>query len=177
MAKRTKVEVKGLKPLLKRLKKLPSRVQRKVLRSATTKAMTPTVKKARQLAPVGAGIDPDGQERPPLKKTITKTRAKLNKKTGTVYVVAGPEKDKAKHSHLVHDGTAPHEITIRAPLVLQGTLLREGTVIQHPGARPQPFLADAVEATRSKSEAILQKAIREGFEKEARKLAAKGGRK
>lgn len=175
MARNVTVKIKGLKPLLKALKQLPDKLQRKVLRPAVTKASTPVVKTAKRLAPVGAGLTPDGRERPNLKKTITKTRAKVAKKTGTVYVVVGPERNKAPHSHLVHDGTAPHDITLSKPLVLQNTVLPAGTVIHHPGAKAQPFLADAVEATRSQCQQILQRSIAAGIEKEAAKLA--GGAK
>lgn len=177
MASKAHVKLTGMKELQKALKQLPDRIQRRVLRNAVSKAATPTVKKARQLAPVGAGLNPDGTERPNLKKTITKTRAKLSKDGNAVYVVSGPERKKAPHAHLVHDGTKPHEIVLTKPLVLQNTVLPAGFVIQHPGAKPQPFLADAVEQTRSQAESILQKAIAAGIEKEAAKLAAKGGRK
>jgi HK97 gp10 family phage protein len=175
MARLATVKVKGLKPLLKRLKALPPRVQRKVLRPAVTKAATPVVKAARQNAPAGTGLTPDGRERLPLKKAITKTRAKLGKKTGTVYVVVGPKKHAAPHSHLVHDGTAPHDITLSVPLVLQNTVLPAGFTIHHPGAAPDPFLANAIDATAGQAQQVLRREVGKGIEKEARKLAKQGG--
>lgn len=166
------MRVEGIRPLMKRLKMLPARVQRKVLRPAVTKAATPVLKDAKKRTPLGTGIDPDGNERPNLKKTLKKTRAKLSKKGGGVYVVIGPEAGKAPHSHLVHDGTDPHTITLTQPLVLQNTVLPAGFTIQHPGAQPQPFLADAVEAQARTSQAILKREIGKGIEKEAAKLRA-----
>lgn len=174
MAQAATFRVTGLKPLLKRLKLLPDRIQRRVLRSAVTKAATPVLKDARRRAPVGAGISPDGSERTPLKKSLIKTRAKLRKKDGGVHVAIGPERKKAPHDRLVHDGTQPHTITLSQPLVLQNVVLPAGTEIQHPGAKSQPFLAEAVEAQRGKAQQILEKSIAAGIEKEVAKL---GGRK
>lgn len=158
----TSVRVEGMKPLLRRLKALPDRVQRKVLRPAVTKAATPVVKAARRLAPTGTGAD----GRKPLKKAITKTRARLHKPSGTVYVVAGASRE-APHAHLVHEGTAPHGIVLGAPLSLGTVVLPAGFVIHHPGAKPNRFLDAAVAATRAQSQAILRKEIGNGIEKQA----------
>ena len=166
-------KVEGIKPLLKRLRQFPDRTQRRVLRPAVTKASTPIVKKARKLAPVGEGLRPGGQPRKHLAKTITKTRAKLSRRTGTVLVVIGPEKGQAPHSHLVHDGTAPHKIVLTKPLQLGRVVLPPGFTIQHPGAKANPFLANAAAATKSQSEAILRREIGRGIEKQARILAQK----
>lgn len=163
--------VTGIKPLLKRLRQLPDRAQRRVLRPAVTKASTPIVKAARRLAPKGTGLTPSGRDRPHLGKTITKTRAKLYHKTGTVMVVIGPEKGQAPHSHLVHDGTQPHAIVLTKPLSLGRVTLPAGFVIRHPGAKAQPFLADAVDATRAQSQAILRRSIVAGIEKQTALLA------
>lgn len=171
MARTQSVRIDGIKPLLKRLQQFPDRVQRRVLRPAVTKASTPIVKKAKRLAPVGEGLTPDGRERPHLAKTITKTRAKLSKKTGSVVVVVGPEKNKAPHSHLVHDGTQPHDIVLTKPLQLGSVTLPAGFVIRHPGAKPNPFLHNAIEATRNQSSQILQSTIGKGIEKQAAILA------
>jgi len=163
--------VSGIKPLLKRLKQLPDRAQRRVLRPAVTKAATPIVKAARRLAPKGTGQTPDGRDRPHLGKSITKTRAKLYRKTGTVLVVIGPEKNKAPHDRLVHDGTKPHSIVLTQPLQLGRVTLPAGFVIRHPGAKAQPFLEQAVDATQSQSQMILQRAIAQGIEKQTALLA------
>jgi HK97 gp10 family phage protein len=136
-----------------------------------TKAATPVVKAARRLAPVGEGLTPSGGERKHLSKAITKTRAKVYKRTGTVMVVLGPEKGEAPHSHLVHDGTQPHEIVLRHPLQLGRVTLPAGFVIRHPGARSQPFLSDAVETNRNKSRSILKRSIASGIEKQTALLA------
>lgn len=159
-------EIAGLKPLLKRLKVLPERSQRRVLRPAITKAATPIVKAARRLAPKGTGLTHSGRERRHLGKTITKTRAKLYRRTGTVMAIIGPAKGEAPHSHLVHDGTQPHAIVLTKPLQLGRVTLPAGFTIPHPGAKANPFLSRAVDATRAQSQAILQRAIAAGIEKQ-----------
>ena len=166
----TSVRVEGIKPLLRRMKALPDRAQRRVLRPAVSKATTPIVKAARRLAPKGTGLTHDGRQRKSLRKAITKTRAKLHRPSGTVYVVAGAARE-APHAHLVHDGTEPHQIMLGSPLNLGTVVLPEGFVIQHPGSRPNPFLKNALDATQSQSQSILQKNIAEGIDKQARKLA------
>lgn len=103
MSRFTTTRISGMKPLLKRLKQLPDRAQRRVPRPAVTKA-------ARKLAPQGTGLSADGSARPHLGKSITKTRATVSPRTGSVLVVLGPEKNKAPHDHLVHEGTKPHSM-------------------------------------------------------------------
>lgn len=165
------IRVTGLKPTLAALALFPEKLQRKVMRPAVSKAATPVVKKARKLAPLGAGLTPSGAERPHLRKTITKTRAKISKRTGSIVVVVGPEKNKAPHSHLVHDGTAHHDITLKKPLVLGRVTLPAGFVIRHPGARAQPFLTDAAAACRSQSLSIMRRELVAGMKKQLFKPA------
>jgi HK97 gp10 family phage protein len=171
MSRTTTTRIEGLKPLLKRLKQLPDRAHRRVLRAAVTKAATPIVKAARKLAPQGTGLSASGEARPHLGRTITKTRAKLSPRTGNIVVVLGPEKDQAPHDHLVHEGTKPHSIALTKPLQLGRITLPAGFVIRHPGAKSQPFLTEALDATRSKSQAILRRSIAQGIEKQAALLA------
>lgn len=174
MAKQAfKVRFKGLKKLQKNLRTLPPKIQRKVIRKALNKAANPVLKDARRRCPLGTGLTPDGRERKHLKRNIVKTRVRFNKRTGAGYVVIGPRAQATPHSHLVHDGTAPHEITLTKLLVLQNTVLPAGFVIQHPGSKPQPFLADAVESQAGNAQKVLQTEIRKGIALEASKL--KGG--
>lgn len=173
MARLFSARVEGMKPVLKALKKLPDRVQRAAVRPAIGKAGTVVAKAARQRTPTGSGLKPDGTPRKHLKKTITKTRVKMHKQSGTLYVVVGPEKNEGFHSHLVHDGTKAHDIVLSKPLVLGATVLPKGFVIHHPGSRANPFLADAVEATRGKVQNKLRTEIVKGIEKQTAKLRSK----
>src|SRR5690606_9552615 len=100
MARRHKdvsVQVEGLDEVQKRLRRLPERAQRHVMRPAVRKAGTVVAKVARRLAPKGDGLKPTGQPRTPLRKTIKSTSVKWYRKTNTFAVVLGPEKNKAPH--------------------------------------------------------------------------------
>lgn len=168
MAK-THAKVEGLKPVLRRLEKLPERSRRHAMRPAVRKASTPIRKAAKKLIPRGTREGTDNY--PPLNKTL-KTVARWHKPSETIYAVTGPELKKAPHSFLVHDGTQPHEIILSQPVQLSnGVFLPAGFAIQHPGARAQPFMTEAVEATRSKSHQILKKSILENIDKQVKKLA------
>lgn len=170
MALRANVRVEGLQQVLKRLRQLPGKLQRRVLRSAVQKGATVVVKKARKLAPLGKGLTPDGRPRDHLRKTIVRTRAKFYPNTGTVLSVAGVEKGKSPHAHLVHDGTKPHAITLTQPLVLNNVVLPPGFVIDHPGSDANPYVDAAVRATRPQVLKTMEVSIVKGIEKETNKL-------
>ena len=76
---------------------VPEKAQKRVIKSAVTKAATPVVKAAKKLVRLGTGLKPDGSQREHLRNTITKTRAKIYK-NGTVLVVAGPKAKAAPSS-------------------------------------------------------------------------------
>lgn len=162
-----RLKVEGLKPVLKRLNKLPERARRHALRPALRKASTPVRKKARKLAPRSGNQD---ENRTPLNKSIVKTSVKWHRQSDTLYVVVGADYKKAPHAILVHDGTDPHEIILKEPLNLNGVWLPAGFIINHPGSRPQPFLDDAVQQTQSKVQGILRDGILQGIEKQVQKL-------
>jgi len=166
-------EIRGLKQVTRRLRKLPGKLQRRVLRSAVQKSGTIIKKAAKKLVPVGEGTTSDGRPREHLKNTIERTRAKWYPKTGTMLVVVGPEKNKGFHAHLVHDGTKPHQIVLTKPLVLNNVVLPPGFAINHPGAKAQPFVDRAVRATRGTVIKKLSDSIAKGIEKETNKLRGK----
>lgn len=167
------VEITGLQETMANLRALPGASQRAVLRPAVTKAASPVFRAAKDLAPVGDGRTPDGRKRPHMKRTIKKTRAKTYKRTGTVLIVLGPEKNKAPHTHLVSEGTQAHDIVLSKPAKLKNVILPKGTRIRHSGATPNPFMDNAGIAAGPQARAILEREIPVGIEKEAAKLAAK----
>lgn len=63
-------------------------------------------------------------------------------------------KRRARHIHLVEFGTAPHAIT-----------MPDGGVVQHPGARAQPFLFPAYKANRAHSFRLVRAAVRAAMAK------------
>lgn len=167
MAKRTAdIRVEGDRKLIKKLKTFPAKIQKRVMRPAVTKAATPVVKAARKFAPKGKGLKPDGSKREHLRKTITKTKAKVYK-NGAVVVTLGPRFRAAPHAHLVDLGTQAHDITLTKPW----GKVPAGTVIKHPGAKPVNYMKQAVETTGDAAQSAMEKAIAKGIEKEAAKLS------
>lgn len=164
------IRIEGLKELDRKLKNLGPRVLRKVVRSASSKAMTPVLKDAKQRA---KAIKDTGLLSKSLgRKTKTYTR------TGTVTVNVGPRKgfkqevtrrtklpdgrvivrketaNPANYAHLVELGTAPHSIG------------RRGT---HPGTRPRPFLRPALDTNEYTVLAIYRRELAAGVIREAKK--------
>lgn len=165
-----KFKVDGLSESLRRLKILPDRINRKVMRLAINKGCTPVVRAARKMAPVGDGLKPDGTERKHLKDTMTK-RVKTYR-NGTVVGVVGPRAKAAPHAKLVELGTDPHEIKIGKDLILKnGVRIPAGTIIKHPGAAATHFLHNAFESVKGQVQDIVETTVAVGIEVEAAKLA------
>jgi HK97 gp10 family phage protein len=166
------VRVQGIDKVLRRLRVLPDKLQRKVIRGAVSKSTTLVARDARKRIPKGTGTNEQGVPRKHLKNSI-KTKTKTYKNTGTIVGVVGADKT-AFHAHLVHNGTAPHTTVLTRPLVLNNVVLPAGFAIPHPGAKANPFLDDAIKATRGRVQAKLSKEIIAGLEREVKKLAKSG---
>jgi HK97 gp10 family phage protein len=164
-----RIRVDGLSEVLRRLKFLPPKIQRKVMRSAIAKACTPVVREARKTAPVGEGLNPDGSERKHLNQTMTK-RVKTYG-NGNVVGIIGPKGREAPHAKLVELGTSPHDIVLGKPLNLGKTTLPVGYVIHHPGAKASHFLERALDNVRGQVQDVMEIAVGVGIEREAAKLA------
>lgn len=138
------VRLDGDKELMRALASVTGREQEVVVKRATNRSMRPVVKEARRNAPVETGL---------LRKSIG-ARTKWYRKgaergSGVAVTVVGPRKgfkvdgrNPAMYAHLVHGGTQPHEIVpgeARALTVGGVTIM----AVQHPGAKPNPFLGDA----------------------------------
>lgn len=78
----------------------------------------------------------------------------------------------AKYAHLVHGGTAPH-VLVR---VRRGRGLPD-RVVMHPGARANPFLADAWQSTSDEVGRILSQSLAEEIRKHTlRDYKRRGGK-
>lgn len=165
-------KLEGVKPLLKRLKLLPERSRRYAVRPAVNAAATPVLKTARIFAPVGDGKNPDGSARKHLKQALGKSGVKWERRADLMYVLVGEKAKEAPHGHLVHGGTKPHLIVLKAPVALKnGVVLPAGYVIHHPGTKPNQFLDRALEVNLTKSAGIMKTKLASGIEKQAQKLA------
>ncbi len=165
-----KIEVDGLKPLLKRLKKLPDKIRLRPVRAAANYAMTPILKDARRRVPLGEGLRPTGQERPHLRDTLIK-KVKTYRSSGTIVAIVGHDYRKTPHAHLVHFGTRPHTIAGNPRLAIGGVVI--GGAIRHPGARAQPYLTDALRANESKVQKRFREKLARDIEKQIKRLRAK----
>ena len=139
------VEIKGLAELHKTLQELPAKIEKNVLRGGLRAGARVLEEEAQRLVPVGI---PSGSARErygtapgDLKKSI-RVSVRTSSKTGAVRAQVKAGNKKAWYAHLVEFGTARHWIRPknRKSLFLAG-IFKE--VIDHPGARPKPFMRPA----------------------------------
>jgi len=151
--------------------KLPEKVFEKAVGKAANKAMRITVKAARRNVPVETGQ---------LKKSIG-IRIKKYRQSGIVFAAVGPRKgykdattgrNPANYAHLVEYGTAPHKETSEGGFKIGNFFV--GKTIDHPGARPKPFLRPALLKNKRHVVDTYGKEAGDGIEKEAAKLLKKG---
>jgi HK97 gp10 family phage protein len=119
-----------------------AKIRRKVMRPAVKLV----AEKVREIAP-----DSGRAHKGKLKKSIRYQVLDRGNK--------GEVKSTSPVAHLVHDGTAAHQITpSNAPaLMFAGrTGLVHAKAVNHPGSRAQPFLLEAEAATRPDVERVLK---------------------
>lgn len=146
----SRFRVRGMKRLRKKLKQLPDKLARKVIRKAVTAAGTPVVKQARQLMknlPHSTGLTPTGATRKRLHRTLTK-KTRTYKRSQTIVGIIGPRAKEAPHASLVESGTRPHEIMAKGR-VLAGNGRFFGRRVRHPGSRGGHHLQRALLMKRS----------------------------
>lgn len=135
------------------LQQLPVKVEKNILRAALRAGANEFRKEARQKVPVDDGD---------LKRSI---RVTTRTKRGTVYAALKVGGRLAPHAHLVEFGTKAHKIKPRKQqaLAFGGTLAHE---VDHPGARPQPFMRPTFDGGTSSAIAATGAKIRERLTKE-----------
>lgn len=153
--------IKGGADLAKALAELPVKLEAQVMQSALRGGAKLIAERARVLVPVESGD---------LRRSI-KVRARKNKRTGyvNVYVAAGGRrKGDPFYAHMVEFGTKAHEIRPKGG----GSLLLAGlmrSIVQHPGARPKPFLRPAFDATAQGALDEIARVTKKGIERIARR--------
>lgn len=125
--------VKGLAELQKFMDQLPAKLERNVMRGALRAGMKPVLEKAQENAPVESGQLRDG------------LKLGTRHKGGTVmsYVKAsGPHGYVARWMEF---GVRPHNIAAQKDgwLSFLNVFAKE---VQHPGAKPHPFMRPALDA-------------------------------
>ena len=128
----------GLKELDQALRSLPDKLQRNVLRAGLRAGAKEIAEEAKRLVPVNSGR---------LQKSI-KVTSRLVQGTPTAKVVAGGRKKGAPfYAPLVEFGTASHAILAREgtkSLFINGVAV--GIYLNHPGAKPKPFMRPAMDS-------------------------------
>jgi HK97 gp10 family phage protein len=129
----TSVKVSGLKELNVFLDTLPDKLQKNVMRAALRAGAKVIADQARENVPVASGK---------LKKDITiGTRSRGGVVTASVKAGA----KSAWYAKFVEFGTAAHEINAKPGSVM----MFNGQIairVNHPGAKPQPFMRPALDA-------------------------------
>jgi len=149
------IRVKGLADLNKFLQQLPAKVEQSVLRGALRAGANVVMAEAKANVPVDSGQLRDG-----LKVSTNSRRGRVTAKV----------KATGKHAHIapwLEYGTAAHKITAKKGKGLFfGGLFVKG--VQHPGARPKPFLRPALDGR-------AQDAVVAAAQYMKRRLATKNG--
>lgn len=129
----------------------PERISASVVRAVMTAAVDVVAQEARRRVPRKTGG---------LAEHIV-TRVERTRDS-----YAGSVRAQARHAYLVHEGSAPHRIEPRARRRKGGAAARAlaiptgaGVVLrrsaEHPGAQGQPYLTDALEASRAQIAAMI----------------------
>jgi len=135
------------------LQQLPVKVEKNILRAALRAGAAVFRQEARQKVPVDDGD---------LKRSI---RITTRTKRGTVYAAVKAGGRLAPHAHLVEFGTQAHKIKAKKQHALSfgGTVTR---TVDHPGARPQPFMRPTFDGGATAAVTATGAKIRERLTKE-----------
>ncbi len=158
----------GFKELDRKLRKLPEKVHKKVMRQSVRAASKPMVKTARAKVPRRTGQ---------LRKSLG---VKVKRYGGTFVAILGPRSgfsgehegrsvDPVKYAHLVELGVAPHAIV---PRTVGGLLYVDGVWlprVEHPGLEPTGFFQKAFDTQKGAALAAMKKKLRDGITREAKK--------
>lgn len=123
------------------------------------KACNVVSRRAKELCP-GPGYPGDKKDLKPLRDTIGSV-VKSYGPDVTVGIV-GPQYPAGAHGHLIEGGTKPHTIrekpqTPGTTMVMEvdGDAVFLGPKIEHPGTKPNPFMASASAETRDAQQAAI----------------------
>lgn len=135
------------------LQQLPVKIERNILRAAMRAGANEFKKAAKEGVPVDDGA---------LKSSI---RVTTRSKNGTVYASLKAGGRKAPHWHWVEFGTAAHKIKAKREhaLSFSGVTVTE---VDHPGAKPKPFMRPAFDSASAAAIAAAAAKIRERLTKE-----------
>jgi HK97 gp10 family phage protein len=139
--------VTGLRELNAFLQVLPVKIEKNILRSALRAGGNVIKNEARANVPVAEGA---------LKKSV---RVTTSSNGGVVKATVKAGGKKAPHAHLVEFGTRPHKILPKnaAALAIAGAVVSS---VDHPGARPNPFMRPALDSKHTEAVAAIAEQTR-----------------
>jgi len=146
------IHVSGLAALQKFLDELPVKIEKNILRSALRKGAVVIMAEAKQRCPVGLPTNEAAKKYGGYPGALRDSiRVGTNYRAGrvTASVKAGGKTKKqgdAYYAHMVEFGTRAHVIktvTRKGSLVIGGRFV--GRSVQHPGARPRPFMRPSLD--------------------------------
>jgi HK97 gp10 family phage protein len=166
-------QLSGEKELMRKLRGLPWRTQKKIMTAALREGSKPIIKAAKALVP---------KETTLLRRALG-VRIKHYVTTKAHVAVIGARKiaapkfrqglstgkgarDPRYYAHLVEHGTKPHA---QKGVVLPGGFIRLFSSM-HPGAEAQPFLGPAFKANKERALKIVKKEVAEGIVQAMRRL-------
>ena len=154
--------VTGLDEVLRKLKKLPERIQKNVVVGAVRAGTKPIVKEAKALVPTNTGT---------LKKSIGATKRRSKNKNIIHFSITPRVKKGGWYAHFVEFGTYAK---LDHPMKKQRTgklgKRREKIVAKGLGIKPHPFMRPAFEKKGEESIKFVREYMKKRVDKEIAKL-------
>lgn len=138
----------GGRQLAEFLQQLPVKVEKNIMRAALRAGAAVIREEAKAQVPIDSGA---------LRRSL---KVSTNTKNGRITAKLKVGGKLAPHAHLVEFGTKPHKIKPKRQQALSfgGTVARE---VDHPGARPRPFMRPAFDSHSSEAVAAVAAKVRE----------------
>lgn len=146
--------ISGIEPFRRKMRKLPEKIQKRVVKKAITRAGAVVRMATRKLVKRKA-ID-DGMPNGHLYEQII-SKTKMVK--GVPVCTVGSEYTSVSIAHLVYAGTSPHEIPVPW----------RADPLQHPGSKPFPFMQLGLEQSRGKAQSEMVARLSREIAKELKK--------
>jgi HK97 gp10 family phage protein len=167
-------ELKGMAELQKIMDELPAKIEKNILAGALRAAGNVIADEARSRAPFGVpstvAADVYGAKPGSLRDSV-RVSMRTSNKTGQVRASVKAGDKVAYYAHWVEFGTARHWILPknRKSLVIAGIMKEK---VEHPGARPKPFMRRAFDTKAQAALDAMADYIRTRLPKE---VAKQGG--
>ena len=168
------VKIDGVEEILKKLHKLPEKIQKNVVRGAVRAGAKPMLQEAKALVPVQHGT---------LRQSLAITKVKTRKKTLVWYQISPASRKLKKgdfdgwYGHMVEFGTYAKRTKPLSPETIKRLNSdpkrkerRDKIVAKGGGAAPHPFLRPALERKGGESIEAAKEYMRKRIDKELAKL-------